>query len=172
MLFSSIPVKDDSIYFINSFILFKPTSMKEKRIVEDLIQINHDRIAGYLKVTEQMDQPRLKHLFAAKVAQSRLFVDQLKQRDLIPGPNSAKNGHKPGKIYNIWTKLKAKFDCCDPRDALESCAYDEDATLKAYDKALEHDIDLPLRSILIEQENGLRQSYAEVRNMRDQVREK
>ena len=146
--------------------------MKEKRIVEDLIQINQDRIAGYQKVTEQMDEPRLKHLFAAKVAQSRLFVDQLKQRDLISGPNPAEDPNKPGKIYSTWANLGATFIADDRKTALESCAYGEDATLKAYDKALEQDIDLPLRSILIEQENGLRQSYAEVRSMRDQVREK
>ncbi|HTH32285.1 MAG TPA: PA2169 family four-helix-bundle protein [Lacibacter sp.] len=142
--------------------------MKEKSIVEDLIQINHDRIAGYLKVTEQIAEPRLKHMFAAKVAQSRLFVDQLKRRDLISGPNPAENGHRPGNIYNTWVNLGATFNCTDHQAALDCCAYGEDATLKAYDKALEHDIDLPLRSLLIEQENGLRQSHAEVRSMAEQ----
>ena len=71
-----------------------------------------------------------------------------------------------------WANLGATFIADDRKTALESCAYGEDATLKAYDKALEQDIDLPLRSILIEQENGLRQSYAEVRSMRDQFRER
>jgi uncharacterized protein (TIGR02284 family) len=99
-----------------------------------------------------------------------LFIDQLRQ-NLPTARQSPEEGSRGrGQIYRTWRDLRATFDGSDAKSALESCEYGEDAALRAYDKALDHDIDLPLRSLLIEQEKSLRLSHAEVRNFRDQER--
>ncbi len=147
--------------------------MNEQDIVADLIAVNNDRITGYLTASEQFEDPRLKNLFAAKVAQSRLFVDQLRQKDpAVTSRGPAEATVRAGRLYETWTELRAFFTGTDKKAALESCEYGEDAALRIYDKALSLDMDLQLRSLLIEQENGLRQAHSEVRSMREQMKAK
>lgn len=146
--------------------------MKEQDIVADLIAVNNDRISSYLQASEQLDDPRLKDLFTAKVAQGRLFVDQLRQKDPTTSRGPAEATVRVGQLYETWTELRASFTANDKKATLEACEFSEDAALRIYDKALAHDMDLQLRSLLIDQENGLRQSHDEVRSIREQVKAK
>ena len=113
----------------------KRSHMEEKNIIDDLIQVNNDRVAGYLKAAEQLDDPRLKNLLTAKVVQSRLFIYQLRQRTNTAGYSNEQNSRSSGHIYNTWKNLNPTFGCSDSKASLESFEYGEDGNHSRADKS-------------------------------------
>lgn len=146
---------------------------ENENVLNDIIQINNDRIAGYEKAAKQLKESNddLHNIFSAMALQSRQFVNEL--RVLL-----GKQGDKPddettvrGKIYRVWMDMKATFSSDDRKAALESCEYVEDAALKAYASALEEkDINSTLRTILETQRSFMKESHDKIRDLRNKER--
>ena len=147
------------------------TSREVIEILNDLIQINNDRIKGYERAIKELkdDDDDLKTLFA-------VFIDQSRQNKMILGKEVQAFGGDmdtgttaSGKIYRAWMDVKAIFTGKDRHAVLENCEFGEDAALKAYRTALRAD-DLPdyLRQVISEQHELLLDSHNQVKSFRDQ----
>ena len=142
-------------------------------MLNDLIQINNDRIAGYEKAAKHLQETNddLYNIFNAMALQSRQFVNQLrvqlgKQDDLPDDKTTVK-----GKIYRAWMDMKATFSSDDRKAALESCEYGEDAALRAYASALEEDdLSSEQRAILETQRSFMKESHDKIRDLRSKER--
>jgi uncharacterized protein (TIGR02284 family) len=147
------------------------TSKEVVEILNDMIQINNDRIKGYERAIQELkdEDDDLKAMFMA-------FIDQSRQNKMILGKEvqalggDMDNGTTAsGKIYRVWADVKAIFTGKDRHAVLENCEFGEDAALKAYHTALRSD-DLPeyLRQMISEQHELLLQSHNQVKSFRDQ----
>ncbi|MEO6722169.1 MAG: PA2169 family four-helix-bundle protein [Ferruginibacter sp.] len=140
-------------------------------VLNDLIEINNDRIAGYEKAIResQNDDVDLKGLFRNMANESQQYVLELSNLVTRLGGHPSDDTTAPGKVYRTWMDLKAVFTGSDRKALLNSCEYGEDAAQKAYQAALTSDtpIDTEGRQLIAEQQASLKKSHDVIKKYRD-----
>lgn len=144
---------------------------KTTEVLNDLITINNDRIAGYNRAEkETADKDKdLQALFRQMAAESRSYVNDLSKYVASSGEEPSDKTMLTGKIYRAWMDVKATFSGKDRKAILASCEYGEDAAQKAYDSALSSDADLPteVRQLIMDQKSSLKKSHDRIKTLRD-----
>ena len=142
-------------------------------VLNDLVAINNDRIAGYEKALKELsaEDSDLGSLFTDMIRESQEIRNELGTEVQVSGGEMETGTTNSGKIYRAWMDVKAAFTGNDRHAVLASCEMGEDAAQRAYDSALTVD-DLPdyLRQILIEQQQTLKASHDRIKALRDQAR--
>lgn len=155
----------------------KTEKVNEKNIelLNDLIKINNDRIAGYQKAIENTDtlEAELKTLYSRMVEESYEYNRELSEQVIKLGGEPATDSTTPGKLYHAWMDVKATFSGHDNKSTLAACEFGEDAAQKAYAKALEKDSGLPadVYDLIARQRSLLRGSHDLIKQFRNQYSE-
>src|ERR1044071_2404381 len=137
------------------------TNEKTSEVLNDLIQINNDRVAGYERAASETDikDVDLRALFSELASDSRRFANEL-GRYVSPVKEPATDTTFRGKIYRAWMDVKATFTGKDRKAILASCEFGEDAAQRAYEKALkEDDLTAETRQVIADQKARLRTSH-------------
>ena len=144
-----------------------------KKVIEvlnDLIQINNDRITGYERALKELkdDSSDLRTLFEGYIDQSRNIRNQLGTEVQALHGTMDDGTTGSGKIYRAWMDVKAVFTGHDRHTVLENCEFGEDAAQKAYKTALNTEA-LPayLVELISKQQVELRSAHDEVKALRD-----
>ena len=144
---------------------------KLTNILNDLIRINHDRVTGYEKAIDELkdSDADLKVLFQRYTTESRQYAQELTQEVTRLGGDAADGTTNSGKIYRVWMDLKAAISGKDRKTILDNCEFGEDAAQKAYDLALNADIDFEpsIRDLIVRQKATLKTEHDEVKRLRD-----
>lgn len=143
---------------------------KTAEVLNDLIKINNDRIAGYEKAIAELPAADvdLKALFSSLIEQSQMLKDELQQHisaweDRVDDETTA-----AGKIYRAWMDVKQTFAVDDRKAVLESCEYGEDAAQKAYRQAEEvAEISTAAKALISSQKTQLLASHDQIKQLRD-----
>lgn len=146
--------------------------MKEQTaVLNDLILINNDRIAGYEKAKNELrdEDADLKSLFTKMIAESYNYKMALASEVAASGEDIEEGTTNSGKIYRAWMDVKAVFTGHDRKAVLSNCEFGDDAAQKAYEAALK-DEDLPshIRSLLTQQKDALKVSHNKIKALRDE----
>lgn len=140
-------------------------------VLNDLVEINNDRIKGYERAIEETekDDSDLKVIFEQMATESRQHKQSLRDLVVSLGGEVETGTTASGKIYRAWMDVKATFSGNSRKSILENCEFGEDAAQKAYRTALQDD-DLPasLREIVMKQQQALKLSHDKIKMMRDQ----
>ena len=143
-------------------------------ILNDLVRINHDRVVGYEKAIEELkdEDADLKALFQRYVSESRQFGQELTTEVSRLGGDPADGTTNSGKIYRVWMDLKAAITGHDRKTVLNNCEFGEDAAQKAYDTALNSDVEFEpsLRDLVVKQKASLKVGHDEVKRLRDMAK--
>ena len=149
---------------------------RNAEILNDLVQINNDRIEGYEKAAKEAktEDSDLRSLFTEMASESRGYLNELKQCVLSSGEEPAKDTTKRGKIYRVWMDVKSSLTGHGRQSVLELCEYGEDAAKKAYEKALDPDnhLDPDVRSLVQKEADSIRNSHDAIKHYRDMERNK
>ncbi|PST83392.1 aldehyde dehydrogenase [Pedobacter yulinensis] len=146
------------------------TATVSAEVLNDLVEINNDRIVGYEKALEELQEGNedLRTLFLEMIDQSRQYRMALGQEVEVMGEEMEKGTTTSGKIYRAWMDVKAVFTGHDRKTVLENCEFGEDAAQKAYKMALdETDISAALRDMITEQKSGLKVAHDKIKALRD-----
>lgn len=147
------------------------TTEKTVEVLNDLIRINNDRIAGYEKAEAETDihDADLKAIFRQMAAESRSYVNDLTKYIAVGGTEPASGTTISGKIYRAWMDVKITFTGQDRKSILASCEFGEDAAQKAYEDVLMSDAEISaeLRQLIIDQKNSLTKSHNTIKSLRD-----
>ncbi|SFW33665.1 PA2169 family four-helix-bundle protein [Chitinophaga sancti] len=139
-------------------------------ILNDLVQINNDRIDGYEKALGELkeEDTDLRALFSSMISESHEIRLALGTEVNALGGDMETSTTTSGKIYRAWMDVKALFTGHDRHTVLANCERGEDAAQKAYNTALE-DEELPayLREMVSEQQQTLRRSHDQIKALRD-----
>lgn len=140
-------------------------------VLNDLIEINNDRVNGYeraIKETKDFDVD-LQAAFRKMADDSRKYAGELTQQVYKFGGEPASGSTNQGKIYRVWMDVKATFTGHDRQSVLESCEFGEDAAQKAYSEALSSDaeMDAETRKLIAEQQASLKTAHDLVKKYRD-----
>lgn len=154
------------------------TATDVQEILNDLVLINNDRIAGYQKAIDELKSrdddgaadSDLIALFERMTGESREIRNELGKEVQVAGGEMAEGTMASGKIYRVWMDIRALFSGKDRHSILASCETGEDAAQKAYRSALEEE-GLPsfLREMISSQQQTLKASHDEIRTLRDQA---
>ncbi len=142
--------------------------MKKAEVINDLVEINNDRIVGYEKAAHQASDEDLRTLFNNMAMQSRRFANELKQMVTSLGEEPAHDTTIKGKIYRTWMDVKATFAGDSRKSVLASCEFGEDAAQTAYNTALKSDeLTGDARRTVENQKQSLLEAHNKIKNLRD-----
>jgi len=146
-----------------------------REILNDLIEINNDRIKGYETAIEELkdEDEDLKILFAIMIDESREARLVLGKELQVLGKDVETGTTISGKIYRAWMDVKAVFTGHDRRTVLANCDFGEDAAQKAYRAALSAEF-LPeyLTEIIEDQKLKLKASHNAIKALHHQLIER
>ena len=147
------------------------TMEKLAEVLNDLIMINNDRIAGYEKAARQADKVDvdLRGIFNTMADDSRRFVAELSAEVRNLGEEPTDDTTNSGKVYRAWMDVKNAFTNRDRPAILESCEYGEDAAQKAYEDALASDTEMTagIRQMITDQKAHLNKAHKMIKEYRD-----
>ncbi|WP_345331023.1 PA2169 family four-helix-bundle protein [Mucilaginibacter defluvii] len=143
-------------------------------ILNDLVQINNDRISGFEKALKDLKEQDadIRYLFTNCIGQSHEFKMELATEvQALSNPKDVENTTSvSGTLHRTWLDLKAKFTGHNTHSILEECEFGEDAILKAYNSALaEEYIPAYIREMLTKHNAILQKAHDEVKAMRDAI---
>jgi uncharacterized protein (TIGR02284 family) len=146
------------------------TTTETIEVLNDLVQINNDRITGYERAAKELEakDADLKSLFMSMIDESRTIKLALANEVQVLGGEVDNGTTNSGKIYRAWMDVKAVFTGHDRHAVLANCEGGEDAAQRAYNEALDSD-DLPkyIRQLLTEQQSTLKASHNKIKALRD-----
>lgn len=147
------------------------TNDKLVEVLNDLIEINNDRINGYEKAVENTKDVDidLQAIFKKMADLSRKNKSEIIACVTKLGGEPSTGTTNSGKIYRVWMDVKATFTGHDRHSVLEACEYGEDAAQKAYKEALESDaeMDAETRQIITSQKASLKSDHDLIKKYRD-----
>lgn len=140
-------------------------------VLNDLVQINNDRIRGYEKAIEDTkpEESNYDSLFEEMIDQSHRYKQELvNEINSLGGKADKDSTTGSGKIYRAWMDVKSAFQGHSEKSALELSEFGEDAAQKAYEEALSTD-NLPgsTRQLLLTQKAKLKESHDVIKRNRD-----
>ena len=139
-------------------------------ILNDLVKINNDRIAGYeraIKESKDLDID-LKAIFEEMIRQSTTYKEELTKYIQNDGGIVEDDNTSSGKIYHAWMDIKATFTDSDRHSILAACEFGEDAAQRAYEAALASDslLDPEARKVVTEEQAALLKSHELIKKER------
>ena len=148
------------------------TNTKLVEVLNDLIEINNDRVTGYEKAVEETKDldVDLQAIFHSMANDSRKYAAELTQEiNKLGGKADTDATTNSGKIYRIWMDVKATFTGHSRQAVLENCEFGEDAAQKAYTEALASDAEMgsDVRQLITEQQASLKVAHNLIKKYRD-----
>lgn len=143
-------------------------------ILNDLILINNDRIAGYEKAEAEAGdlENDLRAMFNGLAEESRTHVRDLKSRITQLGGEPATGTMLSGKLYRIWMDIRATFTSDNRRAVLENAEAGEDAAKKAYEQALQsNQLPAEIYQLIQHQYNAIQAAHNAIKTERDRQRD-
>ena len=137
-------------------------------ILNDLLRINNDRVAGYKKAVDEVKEYDLKNVFEGMADDSRKNAAELTREIKKYGGDPDAGTTTGGKIYRTWMDVKTAFTGKDGHSVLASCEFGEDAAQHAYRDAIAF-VNLPpeVRQLVRNQQIALKASHDTIKRYRD-----
>ncbi|HWB91370.1 MAG TPA: PA2169 family four-helix-bundle protein [Puia sp.] len=139
-------------------------------VLNDLIQINNDRIIGYEKAIRETKpaDTDLKILYASMIAESHRMKIALATEVQTLGAEIEQGPTTSGKIYRTWMEVKTLFTGNSRHVVLRNCEHNEESAQRAYRVALNHDLPSYIHQLLTRQQETLKASLEEIRSVKEQ----
>jgi uncharacterized protein (TIGR02284 family) len=146
------------------------TTEKAVNVLNDLIEINNDRIAGFEKALADIDDANadLKVLFQEYATQSRENSQELTALAATYTSDIETGTSVSGGLHRAWIDVKSIFGASDRESILNEAERGEDAIKAAYTKALT-DGELPATALetVNKQAAGIKSAHDKIKALRD-----
>jgi uncharacterized protein (TIGR02284 family) len=147
-------------------------NQKMEVVLLDLIRALEDGQHGFADIGEHVKDPSLKRYFLAESLKRACFRADLEAELHRAGMADVKEpGTISGTVRRVWGDLRAKLGAGD-HAMLETAESGEDEAVNAYSKALKHDLPIPIRELLSEQQSHVLTSHDFVKTSRDALQAK
>ncbi|PBQ32887.1 hypothetical protein CNR22_14265 [Sphingobacteriaceae bacterium] len=126
----------------------KETTEKIIARLNDLVEINNDRIQGYERAIAENEDEELDYLFVTMASHSKTNKSDLGHEITLLGGTPTDGTKTSGKLFRLWMDLKAAMTGKNKAEILASCEFGEDAAIETYETILKNE-DKVLNSQLI-----------------------
>jgi uncharacterized protein (TIGR02284 family) len=138
-------------------------------VLKSLINILQDSQKVFADIGDHLKDVTLKRYFLAESLKRANFHAELENELHRAGVHDVKeSGTTTGAIHRVWADLKAKLGGGD-HTLLDTAEQGEDVAKKAYEDALNRELPLPLRQLLVEQQAHVLSSHDYVCTHRDSL---
>lgn len=145
------------------------TTEKSTDVINELIEINNDRVAGFEKVMADIKEENadLKILFQEYSEQSRRNSQELTA--IVSRYGEAETGTSvSGSLHRAWIDVKSLFGGDDRKSILAEAERGEDAIKKAYQTAIsEAGLSADALSVISAQANDINAAHDRIKALRD-----
>jgi uncharacterized protein (TIGR02284 family) len=153
------------------------TMNKEKSIevLNSLIEINNDRIAGYETASKETEESDLKKIFPELKRTSERCNSELIGEVANLGGTPTTETRTSGKMYRVWMDVKSAITGKDRKALLNSCEFGEDIAVDTYRKVLRdnaQDITAHQQTLLNAQFSQIKADHDHIRRLRDALLDK
>lgn len=152
-----------------------PMEISEKAmdVINDLIEINNDRVEGFEKAARDLEDQDtgLETVFNKLANESRENSAELTELAQLNGEAPVEGTSTSGALHRAWLDVKAVFTGGDAEAILNECERGEDAIKAAYRLALDPDneIGYELHDVLQRQQMGIVAGHDLIKSLRDEV---
>ena len=138
-------------------------------VLNDLVQINNDRIAGYEKALAGLNEnSELAPLFKRMMNNSIDNNGELQKWVELFNGTSSTGTSGAGKVFRAWMDLKALITGGDHKAILDSCYAGEEFAIRVYDEILSKAIaGVALQDVIEKHRAVIVQSALEIKALRD-----
>jgi uncharacterized protein (TIGR02284 family) len=147
------------------------TTEKSVEVLNDLIEINNDRIDGFDRAGKELGEADvdLKAVFEKFASDSRRNVQELSAAVGQAGGEVETGNTATGTIHRAWLDVKATFTGHDRHSILEECERGEDAIKKAYREALSPDngLSAQFNELVAQQQQAIIEGHDSIKALRD-----
>lgn len=138
--------------------------------LNELIQINNDRIEGYTTASDETEDFDLKTFFSQLKSTSVHINSELRAEVSRLGGTPTDETRVTGKFFRAWMDVKAAITGNDRKLILDSCEYGEDVAKGTYQEILSNEnqnLTEAQLAMLREQYQALVNDHDKVKNMRN-----
>ena len=139
--------------------------------LNNLLEINNDRIEGYKHALKETEESDLKTLFSEFANTSYKCQLELSAEVEKLGGKPVEGTRNTGKLYRTWMDLKAALTNKDRKAILNSCEFGEDVAVKNYETTLKGDaLETPVYNIVNSQYGKIKSEHDKIRTLRDSLK--
>ena len=137
--------------------------------LNNLVQINNDRIEGYERAAKETEDTDLKSLFNQMASKSHMMKSQLSSEVIKRSGKPTESTTTSGKAFRVWMDFKAALTGKNRKAILSSCEFGEDAAQDTYEDVLKDGVELPgeISALISNQKSQLREDHDRVKKLRD-----
>lgn len=149
------------------------TKTKIEKIISqlnDLVEINNDRIHGYERAISETDDEDLVYLFTNMAAHSRSNKSDLGREILSLGGIPTESTKNTGKLFRAWMDIKAALTGKNRKEILRSCEFEEDTALNIYEEVLrngDNSLTENIRKLILIQKQEMQVDYGRIKALRE-----
>lgn len=146
------------------------TVTERNAVLNDLIEINNDRIAGFEKALADIKDENidLKTIFQSYATQSRKFSQELTAAVAKTGDDPETDTSFSGSLHRAWIDVKSLFGGNDRESILAEAERGEDSIKKAYETALSDGaLTEDAATLVRKQATDIKAAHDNIRNLRD-----
>jgi len=145
------------------------TTSNATGVINDLIEINNDRVAGFEKAIADINDENidLKAIFQGYAEQSRKNGQELAA--IVGSVDEIETGNSvSGTLHRAWIDVKSLFGGSDRASILSEAERGEDAIKKAYKDALSSgELTSEAASVVSSQAQGINDAHDNIKALRD-----
>jgi uncharacterized protein (TIGR02284 family) len=157
------------LFNVSAYMTPKPDQVD---ILNQLIQVNLDRIAGYETASKEVKEVYLKKLFIQFANSSRTYKTELELEVAMLSGKPVAGTKNALKIYQVWMNVKSMVSNHDIETILQSCKYGENITENIYLRVItENQIDLekPQMDLVITQQKLLNADLKRITSLQNLI---
>lgn len=136
-------------------------------ILNDLVEINNDRIEGYKNALTETDDHELKRVFTQLMETSQKCKQELEEEVIRYGAKPEEGTRATGKMFRVWMDIRTALSSKDRETVLKLCEQGEDVAVKAYENVLD---DQPAEHLSLDQISLIDNQYKLIKSDHDLVR--
>jgi uncharacterized protein (TIGR02284 family) len=128
--------------------------------LNDLLEINNDRIVGYQTAIKDTVDSDLHTIFNKFLHTSETFASELRVEIGNLGGEKESGTKNTGKLHRLWMEFKTLLTVNDRGAVLNSCEFGDGEALKIYDETLENNLqnlDPMLQKMIMRQHSIIKQ---------------
>lgn len=139
-----------------------------EKVLKSLINVLQDGQKGFADLGEHVRDETLKRYFLAESLRRASFRAELENELHRHGIKDVhEEGTVAGTLHRTWGDIKDKIFGASDHTLLATAEQGEDTARKVYADAFEHELPLPLRELLTEQNAHVVKSHAYIQSHRN-----
>ena len=150
--------------------------LKAEKMIEflnNLVEINNDRIQGYERAISENVDEELDYLFISMASHSKTNKIDLSREISLLGGVATDGTKTSGKLFRLWMDIKAALTGKNKKEILASCEFGEHSAIETYDSVLaneENELSQQLRTLIESQKQEIIKDHDRIKSLRESLK--